>query len=83
MGEPTHDSPENAMSRDEIDLSLLPEEGRKSLRNYYELLLERYRDRSEDSDEFDPTEYRGSIDVDREAEKKLESLRDEWSRDVR
>lgn len=71
------------MSSQEIDLSLLPEEGRENLRNYYELLLERYRDRSDDSGEFDPTDYRGSIDVDRETKKKLESLRDEWSRDVR
>ena len=71
------------MSSQDIDLSLLPEEGRENLRNYYQLLLERYRGRSDDSDEFDPTEYRGSIDVDRETKEKLESLRDEWSRDVR
>jgi len=71
------------MSSQDIDLSLLPEEGRESLRNYYDLLLDRYRDRSDDSVEFDPTEYRGSIDVEGDTEQKLQSLREEWSRDVR
>jgi len=71
------------MSSQDIDLSLLPEEGRESLRNYYELLLERYRERSGDSGEFDPTEYRGSIGVEGDTKQKLKSLRDEWSRDVR
>lgn len=71
------------MSSDDIDLNLLPREGREHLRNYYEFLLERYRDRSDDSGDFEPTEYRGSIDVDPEVREKLVSLRDEWSRDVR
>lgn len=71
------------MSHDDIDLSLLPEEGRESLRDYYELLLERYREHSADSGEFDPRQYRGSIEVDAKDREKVESLRDEWSRDVR
>lgn len=71
------------MSTDDIDLTLLSEAGRQNLRNYYQLLLERDREQSEQKDEFDPTRYRGVIDVDRETKMKLESLRDEWSRDVR
>ena len=66
------------MSQNELDLSRLPEDAQQSLRDYYELLLERHGGGSE----FDPTDYRGAIDVHREAKERIDSLRKEWSRDV-
>ena len=66
------------MSHNELDLSRLPQEAQQSLRDYYELLLREHRD----SSEFDPTDFRGSIDVERTLKDKLKSLRKEWTRDV-
>ncbi len=69
------------MSRRILDTSDLPEEAWESLRDYYEFLRQRYADSVEEPEGFDPTEFRGAVDVGRnESEERLNSLRDEWNR---
>ena len=70
------------MSQNDINMSLLSEEGRESLRRYYELLLKREKQTKEPS-EFDPKEYRGAIKPDKERRTSPGSLRQEWDRNVR
>jgi len=70
------------MSQSDINLSLLSDEGRESLRRYYELLL-KLDQQTDQSTEFDPTEYRGAIKPEKPRRKRLDSLRDEWDRNVR
>jgi hypothetical protein len=66
------------MSRRNLDTSDLPEEAWESLRDYYEFLRQRYVGDDEPA-AFDPTKYRGAVDVGlNETEKRLDSLRDEW-----
>ena len=69
------------MARQMLDISDLPDEARESLQDYYDYLRERYGEQSDEAGKFDPTDFRGAIDVDRrKAEERLNRLREEWDR---